>query len=417
MRKTYTNGFVSKHHGKWRANLDYVDELGQRRRVTKATGIKCYSDIKDPVTGDIIKRDNRGKAQAELVLRAWRDKLIESDKRADEQGAESGRSCSGDAPLYDYARSYLENHHAKASTITGYRAALKRLNGTVAGSTPLSRLTAKEIKAWETDMYEDGLCQTTVAHYHAFIAQVIKYAVAVGDIGRSPLGAMRAPRRKLKPVNSLLPQTARDVVECLDALGPTPLSTGALLALACGMRRGEICALRWLDVDLEGGVVHVTHGLTKGRGFRMDTPKDPDGGDVTRDIPIGENVSRRLLARRSAMASSLAGLGMGWSDALFVIGDPLTGSFKSPDVLGNEWRTLSRLKGWTGTQGEVATLHDLRHTFATLCVANGMDIMCLASVLGHRDPSVTLRVYAIALEEPKREGMQRMDELLAGNCH
>lgn len=411
MGRKYSPGFVAKHHGKWRAYLEYTEPGSKRRRLTMTTAVKCFDDVLDPNTGEVIKRDNRGKGQAELALQKWRTELIAQE--AKEQASASNRSSAGsDASLYEYAAGYLQNHHVKATTLDGYRAALKRLIGTQAGNAPLRLLTAKDVKEWESDMYADGLTQTTVAHYHAFVAQVIKFAVAVGDLENNPLGAMRAPRRKPKPVNSLNSATVKSVNDALDSLGATPLSIGARLALMCGLRRGEICALRWQDVDLDQHILHINHALTKDRGYKLDTPKDPEGGDATREIPIGEMLEGWLVRRKSEMNSVVEDVGGHWSDDLYVIGNPLSGKPQNPDVLGREWKILANLNQWVGTQGQIVTLHDLRHSFATLCVANNMDIMCLASILGHRDASITLNVYSIALEQPKRASMERMDLIL-----
>ena len=402
---------MAKHNGKWRAYLEYTEPGSKRRRITMTTSVKCYDDVIDPTTGEVLKRDNRGKGQAELALQKWRTELIEKEAREPE-ATPNHMSAGAETSLYEYSSEYLSHHHVKATTLDGYRAALRRLAGTEAGNTPLKFLTAKDIKRWESDMYSDGLTQTTVAHYHAFVAQVIKFAVAVGDLTRNPLGAMKAPRRKPKPVNSLNPATAKSVISVLDSLGATPLSIGARLGLMCGLRRGEICALRWQDVDLEHHVLHINHALTKDRGYRLDTPKDPEGGDATREIPIGRKLEGWLARRREEMRSSLEELSGIWSDELYVIGNPLNGKPQNPDVLGREWKILATLNKWAGTQGQIVTLHDLRHSFATLCVANHMDIMCLASILGHRDASITLNIYSIALEQPKRASMERMDLIL-----
>jgi integrase len=74
---------------------------------------------------------------------------------------------------------------------------------------------------------------------------------------------------------------------------------------------------------------------------------------------------------------------------------------------------LVRAEGWCGTQGEPVRFHDLRHAFATLVIKDRvMDVMALSRILGHRDASMTLNVYADALEESKRSGMDALDATL-----
>jgi integrase len=137
-----------------------------------------------------------------------------------------------------------------------------------------------------------SLVGTTLAHYHTFIAQVLKHAVAVGDVLRNPLGGMRAPKRRPKPVNSLTPDKVAEVSTKLNNMGPTPLAIAARLALMTGMRRGEICALRWQDVNLSKRQIHVVHALSKAKGFVMDTPKDVAGKDSRRTISFGPRLAK-----------------------------------------------------------------------------------------------------------------------------
>ena len=420
MTRIYTKGFVFKHCGRWRLGIDYREENGKRGRLTKLTQIRCGEDVIDKSTGKVLKRDNRGKAQASILLSQWHDALVlaesaaETERRQHEEEERLQNGCA-DTLFYEYAKGYLNKHHAKESTLTGYKAALRKLNGSRAANTPIGLLTAKEVLEWESELYRDGLSQTTVAKYHSFVSQVLKFATSVGDIDRHPLkGVMRAPRAVPKPVNALVEKTALDVIQVLSSMERSDLTIGALTAIRTGMRRAEICALRWSDIDFPGGTIHLTHSLTKVEGgWKLDTPKDPCGGDATRDIPLGPNLKRLLDEWGKAQKAQLDDFGVPWSDTLYVIGNPYTGKYKSPEVFGRAWTTLAKVMNWTGTQNETVTLHDLRHTFATLAVSHGMDIMCLASILGHRDPGFTLRRYAIALEETKRNSMWMMDGVLS----
>jgi integrase len=257
-----------------------------------------------------------------------------------------------------------------------------------------------------------SLVGTTLAHYHAFIAQVLKHAVAVGDVLRNPLGGMRAPKRRPKPVNSLTPDKVAEVSTKLNNMGPTPLAIAARLALMTGMRRGEICALRWQDVNLSKRQIHVVHALSKAKGFVMDTPKDVAGKDSRRTISFGPRLAKILAERKDAMREEHGKLA-DWDESLFVVGDPVTGAFFNPQVLGREWAMLARAENWRGTQGDIVHFHDLRHTFATLAIANHVDVMTVADLMGHKDVSTTLNVYAIALEESKRAAMDEMDAILS----
>lgn len=402
--RKYSQGFVQKDRNQWRAVISWQED-GKRRKLRRSTGVRCYPDKCD-TEGNVIKQDNRGKGAAEEFLRKWRDELVSQQEELEF----APPAC--ETTLYDYAKNYYDLLHVKESSRIGYHAALSRLIGTDAGNTKLCDLKTSDLYAWERDMYEDGLRENTVAHYHAFVAQVLKHAVNEGDIARSPVVGMRAPKRRPKPVNALTQSGAETVLERARSMGTSPLAVSITLALTSGMRRAEICALRWLDIDIEKRVMHVTHGLSKAHGgFRMDTPKDPAGGDATRDIEFGAGLADLFVRRKAAMLAEAVSVGIAWDDTLFVTGT-VDGRFKNPEILDQEWAMLMKLEGWKGTQGQPLRFHDLRHAFATLAIANGMDVMVLARILGHRDATTTLNVYATALADAKRDGMERMDALM-----
>ncbi|MDO4538036.1 MAG: tyrosine-type recombinase/integrase [Coriobacteriales bacterium] len=399
MARNYTNGFVNKDHGMWRAFIHWYGDDGKRHRISKSTGVRCSANSKD----------NRNKSYAEKFLREWRDELVREESAREEAEART----DNETPLADHCKAFIDLHHAKPSTISGYVTTYRKLLGTPMGTKPMGEVTADDVRQWEADLREDGLSDTTIAHYHAFLAQVMKGAAAEGKIERNPMLTLKAPRRRPKPVNSPTSETRAAILSKLDTMGDAPFAVAVRIAILTGMRRGEICALRWQDVDLQRRSIHVVHGLTKDHGFKLDTPKDPSGGDSKRIIPIGNVLTDHLRRHREWQREDLRNIDSEWSDTLYVVGNHVTGEFLNPEMLSREWRMLVRAEGWVGTQGEPLRLHDLRHGFATLCIKDHvMDVMALSRILGHRDASMTLNIYADALEESKRSGMDALDATL-----
>lgn len=346
------------------------------------------------------------------ALRVWRGGLVTEAEDEAAREAEAAKWRASEASVYDYMADYLSRHNCKSSTMDGYLATVASLRGTPLGAMRLQDVRSRDVEEWEQALLDRGLSTTTVAGKHACLAMVVKYAVAAGDLEKNPLGLVRAPKKLRKPVNALPVAKAREVMDHLAAMGDTDLSVAARIALLCGMRRAEICALRWRDIDFDNNEIRVIHALTKVKGdFRLDTPKDTAGGDSTRVIPMGASLRRLFSEVKDAQRSTLAEPDGGWSDDLFVLGDPLKRTWRSPNKLSQQWTALSQVMCWTGTQGQRVTFHDLRHTFATISLANGMDVMSLASILSHRDVSMTLNVYAIALKEPKQRAMAVVDSI------
>jgi integrase len=396
--REYSKGFVRKNHGTWTAVVKW-QENGKLRSTSTSTGIRCYEDKVDPRTGE-VKRDNRGKASAEAFLRKWRDGLLDEAQVVTVEGS--------DMPLSEYIESFMAfKTHLKPQTVTSYKTSEHRVGRKELGGIPLRDVTPRDIVAFERSLFDEKLSATSVAHTHAFLRQVFKHALLVGDLAKNPMEEVRAPRIRRRPVNALTRNCMLDVMRTLDRLGPTPISVAAKLGLMCGMRRGEVCALRWHDVDFEAKVIHVNHSLSA-VDLKLQTPKDPAGGDATRGIPMSAKVEQMLRDRKAAMRDAAEGF-CGWREEFYVIGDPISGKFMNPNTLTREWRALANAECWAGTQGQRPLFHDLRHTFATHAIANHMDIMALAAVLGHKNPSTTLDIYAIALEDTKREAIEGLD--------
>lgn len=411
MRRAYTRGFVSKHGGKWRAVINWQGEDGRQHRLTKTTGVRCYPDRVDEKTGEVTP-DNRGKASAETALRQWRDELVAAER---ERSRLEEASC--DTTFVEYAELYVMRKELSQAvrpvTIRGYRSLISKIRGTEIGDSRLCDVTPKLIVAWEQDMATEGLSGTTLSHIHVFAKQVFTYARKMGDLDTNPFERIDAPRRRVKPINALSPQEVKKLNRALVGFGSSPLAVGVRIALSTGMRQGEICALRWSDIDLVGHSIRVTHALTRAAGrYVLSSPKTESS---LRSVPFGEGLYSVLAERKRAMIADRIEFGLEWDDSLFVIGSPVKGTWCSPQVLGHEWHALARAAGLVGTQGVSPRFHDLRHTFATLAISSAsgnLDVKTVSSILGHSNAAMTLNVYADALADSKREGMEAMDRIM-----
>lgn len=407
--RTYSEGHIEKNHGQWRAIISWQEEDGRRVRSSRNTGIKCFED-KVTRTGK-VRVDNRGRAQALEALREWRDELVRTEE-------ERVATPDSGTPLLQYVRDYIEGKRWSGSVLTvtldGYETYAKHLLGTELAKTPLGEVTSRQLQEWENNLsVVDGLQPTTVAHIHAFMRQVFRHAMRIGDLRSDPYVAVHAPRRSKKPINSLDKAGVVKLNEKLYQRGLDDFTVAVRLALMTGMRQGEVCALRWLDVDLDGGYIHVNHALSRSKGaYAFEDPKTEKS---RRTIPIGDELRSVLKAWKANQHYEMAALDLPWTDELFVIGSPVEKKWKSPMVLGQEWRSFAKTEKITGTQGERLNFHGLRHTFATLAIASGVDVKTVSALLGHANASMTLNVYADALDKSKQEGMRLIEEIISGS--
>lgn len=396
----FTQGSVTKSAKHWRLVLDAVDGDGTRRRLTKMSAVP------------VKKGSNAGRRDALTALRRWRDELEreEEGRRAEEETATDAAGTS----LGDYAAAYLDAHRLRidGATYRGYATSLRSLQASDLGAKPLGEVTAKDVAAYDDELFARGLSSVTVRKRHSFVAQIFRRAAALGDVAANPCAAVKAPTAPLKPVNALDQATARKVMAQLAAMGAdNTVAVAGRLALLTGMRRGEVCGLRWIDWDESAGVLHVGSALGQNHenGYILKNVKDPSGRGAARDVPASAPLAQLLVQAREMQRATCAGLGVRWAPTHYVLGNAL-GEPLAPEQITHKWTVLSESMGWLGTQGKPVTYHDLRHTFATVALAEGADVMSLAAILGHKDPSMTMRVYAIALAGPKRQTMTQIGD-------
>jgi integrase len=180
---------------------------------------------------------------------------------------------------------------------------------------------------------------------------------------------------------------AEEIATVLHKLDGHALSPIVALDLATGLRRGELLALPWSNLDLEAATLRVDRSLEETRaGLRFKAPKTKHG---RRTISLPPSAVEALKGyRRYQLELRLAhGLGRPNADAL-VFCKP-DGSPMSPDGLSKAWRAAV-----VALQLPRVTFHALRHTHASALIAAGLDVVKISRRLGHADPTVTLRTYA-----------------------
>lgn len=194
----------------------------------------------------------------------------------------------------------------------------------------------------------------------------------------------------------------------------TPFNLAVQIALMTGMRQGEICGLRWGDVDFMGRTIWVRRAVARDGGKTY--VKTPKTKSSIRDIPIADALAEVLMSRYRSMQTARAEVGLDASPKammqLYVIGE-IDGSYHNVHMIWKQWNALAKSLGLVGTQGTVPAFHDLRHTFATYAIAEGVDVKTVSSILGHANASMTLDVYASADSDSKRAAAKTIDDVMS----
>jgi integrase len=245
-----------------------------------------------------------------------------------------------------------------------------------------------------------GLSPRTVGHMHRVLKQALGQAVKWGELTRNPADAVDPPQVEWKPMQTYdFPQTA----ELIEAVRGTPLLVPTLLAVLCGLRRGEICALRWRNVDLIAGQISVVESLEQTKaGLRIKSPKSGKG----RTVALSATVVDELRAHRVRRAQELLRLGVGLSDDDRVIGHA-DGSIVSPIYISQLWaRTVRNAKL------KRIRFHDLRHTHATHLLSGNVHPKVASERLGHSKVGITLDLYSHVIPGMQEDAAAMIDSAL-----
>jgi integrase len=199
----------------------------------------------------------------------------------------------------------------------------------------------------------------------------------------NPAASTKPPKAPQRETSMLQPKEATRLLERLEG---KPLHLLAALALATGARRNELLALRWQDVDLDGGRLRIEQALEQTGGeIRVKEPKTRHG---RRTISLPAETVALLKKHWHEQQEQRLAAGLGKApDASPVFASP-AGAYLSPDALSHAWERQMEVFGLS-----TITLHSLRHTHASTLLAAGVGVVTVSRRLGHSSPRITLEVY------------------------
>jgi integrase len=242
-----------------------------------------------------------------------------------------------------------------------------------------------------------GLAPRTVGHVHRLLHRVFGHAVKWSVIATNPVAAAEPPRVMRPEIKILSPDEIKTVLAALRAPAPRPgykvkpenhpLYRIALIGLATGLRRGEIAALQWSDIDIESGKLRVERSLEQTNAGLAFKPPKTKAGRRTISVPASITAELRAHWREQQEQRLALGLGKAAPD------DPV---FVRPEMTA--WPPDSMTTAWSKTIARLGlpkvTLHALRHTHVSQLIAAGLDVVTVSRRIGHSNPTVTLAVYA-----------------------
>ena len=277
-----------------------------------------------------------------------------------------------------------------ARTAQRYRQLVEYQIAPQLGTVILQKLRPLDIEQWHGTLRANGrvrgkggVAPRTIGHAHRILSK------ALGDAAKNELVGRNVAKLEPPPkVTDKEMVIVRDVPGLVKKLQDSHLCAQAMLALFTGMRLGEVLALRWRAVDLDGRVIQVREALeqTKAHGIRFKPPKSKAG---RRNITLPDILVEALREYRRQRLEIRMQLGTGKMPADALVFADIAGEPISLYAASAAWRTFAESMGMPDV-----TFHSLRHTHASQLIDAGVDIVTISRRLGHAKPDITLRIYA-----------------------
>jgi integrase len=277
------------------------------------------------------------------------------------------------------------------------------------GRTPAELVTAGDLDRFYGELTRRGLGKSSVRSWHLAITGALSAGVRWSELAANVAAKATAPKAPAAEGSAPDPELASRYLGIVEQSSPT---LGSLLRVGAltGARRGELCALRWSDLDVELGTLSIERSLTSPKGSRW--AEGPTKNRRRRSVALSSEAIAELVAHRARreLLCSLAGVELDRGGFIFGRDEWPDGSVPyRPDYVTRRTRELAAA---AGLPLELCHPHGLRHYHATQGIAAGADVVAMAAQLGH-DPSVLLSTYAHAVDEAKRAAASAVGKTLA----
>ena len=358
-----------------------------------------YTAGHDPETGKAIYKNVLGRSQAEVKEKL--KQAIEETQALDVTKA--GKYTVGEwmeVWFQDYAK--IKVRPSSHQTYQGYIQNHIRPN---IGDIPLEKLTSLDLQKFykkllaqgrvdrvEAKGQPKGLSAKTVRNIHQILSSGLKLAQEQRLILTNPAEGCALPRVEHQEMKTL---TTVQLASFFREARESGVFELYYLELATGLRRGELLGLKWEDIDLERGDLRVRRQVSRINGEVVEAPLKTK--NAYRTLPLAEDTVSVLKEQRRKVGNSP-----------WVFPSPNGGPISPDSVLHMLHRVLKRA-GLPKVR-----FHDLRHTFATLVLQNGVDVKTVSGMLGHFSAGFTLDTYVHITSAAQRQAAQTMGSVLAG---
>ena len=351
----------------------------------------------------VIGYDDKGNPKTKSVLAHTKGECVEKLEKLKEECGRTAEKLKPDMPFgewIDFWYQYFSSPKLRPTTQATYE---NRIYGHIIpsiGKIPLSKLTQNDLQQFyaklkrtgrkvNVELKGTGVSDRMVRSCHALCRSSLEKAVEEGLITRNPSLGCKLPPKKNGEMKVL---TQTEIVRLLNQAYDEGYYEMFLLELTTGMRRGEILGLKWRDLNLETGELNIKRQLTT-KGISVPKTKSsirtillpPDMLDLLREM------------KKTAKYD-------------WIFPSPVKeGEPRNPTAITKRFRIMLER-----AHCKHVRFHDLRHTFATMALENGMDVKTLSAMIGHVSSETTLNIYSHVTDTMRAQAAVKIDREIGG---
>ena len=355
----------------------------------------------------VVGYKENGYAKTKSVTAQTKGECQEKLAKLREECGRRSEKIKPDMPFGDWLDFWYQNYSApklRPTTQACYSVRIYTHIIPEIGQIPLNKLTQNDLQQFyarlkksgrkkHTEQFGAGLSDRMVRSCHTTCRTALEKAVTEGMIRVNPAIGCKLPPKKAKEMQVLsMPEIARFLAQAREE-GYYELF---LLELTTGMRRGEILALKWRDLNLKTGELRICRQVLKLSGKTLvSTPKTKS--------------SNRMILMPPEMVKLLAEL-KEKTDSEWIFPSPVNPTEpRNPSAVYHRFQLILKRANCKKVR-----FHDLRHTFATMALENGMDIKTLSAMIGHESAETTLNIYSHITDTMRKQAAARIDREIAG---
>jgi integrase len=345
--------------------------------------------------GRPIRKSVTARTRAEVAERL---KLLQ---RQVDDGLQAPDSKMTVSQLLDRWYSDVLRHQVAESAADNYRSIADHHVRPSLGRKRVAGLTTADVDRLISQKIDEGLAVSTVRRIRSVLVQALDQAIRWGSVTRNVASLTRGPKETRREGRTLSPKEARRLLDAVKGHRNEALYS---LMLSTGTRRGESLGLKWSDVDLDSGTVMIRRQL-KREGARLVTA-DTKTARSRRSVNLPRPMVDLFRTHRARQSAERLALGDAWHDTDFVfttsIGTPV-----DPRNFSREFKMICRKAGLGDWHP-----HELRHSAASLMLAQGVKLQVVSEVLGHSSIRMTADVYGHILAPDRKDAADAIGRAL-----